>query len=949
MSTPLPLPELNTLSAKQSKAKPLMNVSAKQMEVSPAVILAPKCTFAVQREKTWLDGRVLYEYVPEPNRFRAMKLLPQELIEERKETHLENLKTKNVKKMHFNSIKEQNEIYYRHLRRDTKIKKVILNRAKHGWGRVIADDSSTFACLERFSRNTLLDDHHLDVDIKNCQANIILNAATDEGEEMPALSEFCEMRDEILEKATHEYKKTKDEIKKVWTSLMNGGKIPKWYKNSLAHKVAEECRVVRAIIKQRNPELYESMRQKTMNDPEKMVKYGGELEGIAEAALRSMMSMWFQHHEVRIVSAVLEWCHKEGLLTLEGDAYKDKVILGYIYDGFVLAKCIVDKWSQRTGKTVADMTRKMQEVAYEQTGFTPTWTVKPFEQKFDISEQMIAVMAAPVQSEAKRLTGDMGYTQMEEEFEKTNCKIYNSGLFVQTNADGTHSIRTEEKLRTQNKHLWAGYDDKGQPQNFIQKWLVNNTNIRMYDKMDVYPNPVKCPLDTYNLWVPFAMERVEEFQYDDEGLQFFLDFIKHVICGHPEHHTVTPQYDYMIKWLAHLLQKPDKKVGKCPILISGFGSGKGTLIEIMQRIMGRKKVFESPNPARDVFGDFNPLMEEAMLVVLDEPNGKINAEAQETMKNLITGGQLTINQKHVPAFTITSRHSFMVTANPKGDGGGGIQVPEGDRRYFVLRCSDHKKHEVAYWNKWRSYLDNDEEVDLWKTIYDWLMVQDLTGDWLPHTPKTEYQKNLEASTKTAIDCWMEDMVMTWKQNMMKGDTQCEKKKAGEEWFRDYASYCERNGYKGKEAYTNAGGLSGRISNHPISNWGGKKDQPDWKATQIMRGGGCNHRVFRFNEMWNYYVHSGIFKEEDFIADDAGGNGNDDAPAENLPPMAAPVMIEKRKIVIKNPIKFGVIPNDTRKSLTESAVSIKKHEDTKKAAAGGSAVPVFSEDGVEQCD
>ena len=890
MSSPLPLPEsLNTLSAKHIKDTSRMNVSDKQMEPSAATF-APKCTYAIQREKTWLDNRTLFEYVPEPNRFKAMRLLPQEVIEVRKEKHLEQLKKKNTKKCGFHSIKEQNEIYFRQLRRNTKLKEVKLTRAKHGWGRLNADDACNFASMERFSRNTLLNDYYADIDAENCQANIILNAAIDEGDECPGLQEFCENRTDILAKAMQKFGKSRDEIKEVWTTLLNGGKIPEWYKSRLAHTVSQECKLISVKIKQANPEFYESMRQKVMNDPEKMKKCNGDIAG---ATLRTVMSMWFQHQEVRMIASVLEWCEKEGLLTLEGAAFKDKVIMGYIYDGFVLLIELIEKWGKRTGKTVAQMLEEMRNVAYEKTGFAPLFKVKTFDDKFDITEQMIKVMAAPEQAEAKRLTGEMSYEEMSTEFEKTNCKIYNSGLFVQSNVDGTHSVRTEEKLRTQNKHLWAGYDEKGKPQNFINKWLVNNTEIRMYDTMDVYPNPVKCPPNTYNLWVPFAMEKIDLFDYDEEGLKFFQDFIKHVICGHPEHHTVTPQYDYMIKWFAHLLQKPEKKIGKCPILISGFGSGKGTLVEILQKIMGRKKVLESVNPARDVFGDFNGLMEEAMLVVLDEPNGKINAEAQETMKNLITGGQLTINQKHVPAFTITSRHAFMVTANPKGDGGGGIQVPEGDRRYFVLRCSDHKKTDIAYWNKWRSYLDNDEEVDIWKTIYDWLMVQDLSGDWLKETPKTEYQKNLESSTKTAIDCWMEDMVMTWKQNMMKGDMQCEKKKAGEEWFRDYVGYCERNGYKGKEAYTNAGGLSGRISNHPISSWGGKKGELDWKATQIMRGGGCNHRVFRFNEMWNYYVHVGVFKEDDFM----DGGAAEEPPA-SLPEQQPPVMIEKKKIVIK---------------------------------------------------
>jgi len=912
MSSPSPLQQTNILSAKQLKSNAPMSVSDKQQQMSsqaPASdsesseVLAPKCTYAIQKEKTWLDGRVCWEYVPEPNRFKAMKLLAQEVIEARKEKHLEQLKARGSKKSGFSSIKEQNECYFRQMRRDTKLKKVILNRAKHQWGRVMADDSCTFASMERFSRNTILEDYYLDFDIENCQATIILCAAMDEGDDCSAVNEFCDKRSELIKKGMEKYGKTRDEIKNVWTTLINGGGIPSWYKCGLAHRMAEECRIIRSKIKTANPELYESMRQKMLGDVEKMKKYGGDAEKTQEAVLRSMWAFWFQHHEVRIVAGVLEWCFKEGLLTLEGDAYKDKAIFGYIYDGFVLVKELVEKWCKRTGKSLDELRRRLQEVAYEKTGFAPVWKVKPFEEKFDISEEMISVMAAPVQCEAKKLTGDMSFEQMTEEFEKTNCKIYNSGAFVQKNADGTHSVRSLDKLKIQNGHLWCGYDDKGKKVNFINAWTTNNTEIRMFQNMDVYPNESKCPLDTYNLWVPFAMERVEEFKYNEEGLNVFQDFIKHTICGHLPHHKETPQYDYMIKWMAHLVQKPDKKVGKCPILISKQGGGKGTLVEMMKKIMGAKKVFESVNPARDVFGDFNHLMEEAVFVVLDEcGKGKINNEAQETFKNFITGGKMTINQKHCPQYEVTSRHAFMITTNSED---GGVYMSEGDRRFFVLRMSDARKGDTAYWNKMYAMLEN-EDVSVWKTIYDWLMVQDLSGDWKENTPKTEFQKNLEASNKSALDMWMEDMVAEWRRNVTTRKNPMTM--TGEEVLADYNGYCERNGYRGKEVTTNSGGLSSRLNNHEISRWGGEAGK-GWKATEVQRGGKCNHRVFRLNEMWNFYVEKGVFKDEDF----AGVIINEEAPAEQLPEPTAPVMVKKIRPGIKQvkgqqALKLGAQPD-----------------------------------------
>ena len=65
------------------------------------------------------------------------------------------------------------------------------------------------------------------------------------------------------------YGKSRDEIKQVWTSLLNGGAIPDWYEDHLARRVQKEVWTIRQKIKQANPELFESMRQKVTKQPDK--------------------------------------------------------------------------------------------------------------------------------------------------------------------------------------------------------------------------------------------------------------------------------------------------------------------------------------------------------------------------------------------------------------------------------------------------------------------------------------------------------------------------------------------------------------------------------------------------------------------------------------------------------------------------------------------------------
>ena len=915
MSAPSQIPEMN-VSAKQLKKSLPINVSAKQMqptteEPASAAIMAPKCSYAVQREKTWIDGRTYFEYVPEWLRFKALRALPEEVIEARKEAHLEQLKETD-KRCGFNSIKEQNEMYFRNMRKDTKLKKCVLTRAKHGWGRPTPADRATYRSLERFSRNTLLNDYSLDFDIENAQAVIICNCAIDEHTPCLALQQYCETRKVILARGMEKYKKSRDVIKKVWTKLLNGGGIPEWYDEPLAHKVQKEIWTIRTKIKQANPELFESMRQKCAKDPEK----NRDEESLQKATMRSMMAVWFQHYEVKIVANVLEWCEKEGLLTMEGPAYKDKLVFAYMYDGFILYSDICDKWGKKTGKDGNELLKMFSAITTETTGFDLVWTCKPFEEKFDIQDKMIEIMAAPATlTESKKLTGEMQFEEMMEEFQKSRCFIQDIGAYLDVLPGNEIKQRSTTDMRNAYARLWCGYDEKGKKKHFIDLWMKDNDDLRCYDRMNIYPNAEMCPPNEFNIWTPFAMELVEDFEWNEKGLNEFIYFMKHVICGHKEYKGEvdfpTPQYDYLMDWLAHIVQRPEQKCGKCPVLISKQGAGKGTLMRIIKRIIGEKRVFQSVKPDRDVWGDFNPMMEEAILVVLDESDKKKASEAESTLKNYITEQKMTINNKHVVPHDITSLHRFMIHTNQPD---GGVCMQDGDRRFFVLRMSDHKKGDLAYWAGWNRLLEDFTDNNVWKTIYDWLMARDI-GDFMQKTtPKTEFQINLETSSKEPLDCWMEDKVSSWRK--MSEDARKivgahnDKGLSGEEVYMDYMSFCERNGFEKKLFFTNSNGLSSRINNHEIATWGGVTGTA--LATQVKRGGGCNHRVFRMHEMWNYYVAKGVFREEDY--DGSVENMNEDA-APVLPPAAAPVMVEKKKVKLvkqikgQQALKLGAQPDD----------------------------------------
>jgi sporulation protein YlmC with PRC-barrel domain len=255
------------------------------------------------------------------------------------------------------------------------------------------------------------------------------------------------------------------------------------------------------------------------------------------------------------------------------------------------------------------------------------------------------------------------------------------------------------------------YNDKGiftgcNTLPFINKWIGHTHNIRRKDDVDIYPNSADCPDNIFNLWRPFAMELLTEpYTHKQRELEFILHHIK-ILCNHDE--TV---YVYFIKWIAQMIQYPHIKT-IMPTFISGEGAGKGTLFKLFEKMLGYEKVFETTNPSRDVWGDFNGMMCNCFLVNLNELSKKDTIEAEGKIKGLITDNTLAINQKGIPQYKIKSYHRFITTTNKEEP----LNSTNGDRRNLIIRSSDEKKGDYIYFENMHKCL---EDIDVIRTCYDY--------------------------------------------------------------------------------------------------------------------------------------------------------------------------------------------------------------------------------------
>ena len=337
------------------------------------------------------------------------------------------------------------------------------------------------------------------------------------------------------------------------------------------------------------------------------------------------------------------------------------------------------------------------------------------------------------------------FTAVCSEFEKTHCKIVNRSVFVKQCADDI-VVFSKPQLITSYEHMvYEEVDHNGilREKCFITKWLQHPAQ-RRYDDIGCYPNASRCPDNVLNSWVPFAMESVTEWTDCPDGLAAVRAHIS-ILCGRDEEVTM-----YFEKWIGQMLKYPEQK-STCITFISKEGAGKGRLMELLARMLGRNRVMESTDPARDVWGAFNGQMANSFLVNLNEIGKKDMVDSIGKVKGLITDSKLYINSKGVNAYPMDSYHRFLITTNNSEP----INTAADDRRNVIIRSSDEKIGDRHYFNCLSRHV---EDLNTIKTCYEYFKsLPDLDKFRDLPLPRTEYQRDLQELSVSPIEQWVQSI------------------------------------------------------------------------------------------------------------------------------------------------------------------------------------------------
>ena len=464
-------------------------------------------------------------------------------------------------------------------------------------------------------------------------------------------------------------------------------------------------------------------------------------------------SLIYHKWEYATLSKLMEFFENKGIY-----CYAD------LHDGFFVRK--------ETDEEILD---SVIEDCYEKYGIK--MKVKEMKDLLDIPEDFINNYKQSVAQ-----TEEENYNYLREKFEDiygVHKIIEHNGYLIQKNDDYYFKSQAEmitsfndwREAGTDTFSIYA--DDKRFIYNYIQ-----DPYKRIKETIGFYPCENKCPDNEYNIFKGF---RITQFQFDKfeeedyEDLELIKEHVRFLTDDMSE--KANDCKEYLLDWIAHIFQKPHLKTNTMIILKGGEGIGKGILMKILNSMIGDNYYYSTPDPQRDLFGNFNSIGKARLLINFDEGEKTQTDKFYEQLKNNITEECITAREKYQKDIKLKNYARYFMTTNNDNV----IKISDTNRRFVGFECLHPRKDP----KKIVSAMKNDKALYL---FYKFLMKRDIENiDWENDFPKTSYYKRcLDDSIPFIwlfINSYFGGIGKTFKKH---SGSECIKQ--NELWF-EYEAYC----------------------------------------------------------------------------------------------------------------------------------------------------------------
>lgn len=341
---------------------------------------------------------------------------------------------------------------------------------------------------------------------------------------------------------------------------------------------------------------------------------------------------------------------------------------------------------------------------------------------------------------------------------------------------------------------------------FTSTWL-DDPKIQVYNRLDFIPfNGTEGKQESksvYNLFTGYnsSIHTTYNVEKKDVILKPFLDLLLELSGG------VVAHRDYFLKFISHMVQKPNERIPICFIFKGKQGTGKNVMLNAIGSIVGKEHYITSSNP-KDFFGEHAEGFYHKLLVNMNECEGKDTFDFEGKIKSFISEDTIGINPKYVRPTIIRNVARVIIFTNKPNP--IPIDVKSSDRRYVVYQTTDvflDKKYGTKFWTNLVAHFAKPEFI---ACLYDYFNTMDINIDWRTERPITQAYKDM---CKLHIPCealFLEHLVETinncgWyieKLNDTKliKDITMEIHPLAKQMYKEYEDFCKGNGFWNEKSF-----------------------------------------------------------------------------------------------------------------------------------------------------
>ena len=646
-----------------------------------------------------------------------------------------------------------------------------------GGRKYLKKDRAGFQNLYKPLRILGMNGKYVSIDAVNCHPRLLYDLCAKHcGYISIELSMYINNRDRIIDELAQHYNTKRGNIKNLIIRLTNGGSHEKWrIENNITcerhHDTVIDMKKEIENIKNRYFLMFPRYEETLLA----FAKHEKQHKG--DTLFYSAISMYLQTEEHTVMSVMRKHLKLNYGITASA----------LIHDAvcFHIDETNRDKFTpellNEMKTTVKQTVGYDVEFGYENTEYTNEHK-EYIQSHFKFIKNPLEIV------DRDQAVPGLEYEDVKREFEKEVFKIkYAAEFGIEPTNNTSTLVRKNQKdlsivYQELTYHGDAFFNIKTntmeRPEvDFVPRWLKDKEK-RMYDAIDFLPKPLACPEYIYNTWNGFEIEKwtADEEDTESEANCDAIFQLVRVLCNHDEE-----CYEYVMDWLAQMIQEPAIKRGTAIVFKSKQGAGKGTLVEIMRRIMGNAYVGETTNPAEDIFGSFGNAHIGKILLSLDEVKASDTNKVLGRLKNLITSERCMYNEKHAKQIEVTNCCRFMFTTNES------IPISldgKDDRRYCLIECSNEYCKKSDFWKEFYTTTVNNKAV--LRAFYDFLNTRDHSGrDWMVF-PNTELRNDIIQASLHPIIFFMDRFIQ-------RGDHNSQMKFTAATLFEEYKLDCVAHG------------------------------------------------------------------------------------------------------------------------------------------------------------